>query len=235
MTLSLVLPIHNEEEIIAPVVAEILSVLREAAVAHEIVLVENGSTDGSLTVLRRLAADSGDVVVVVAEAKGWGRAIQAGWRAARGDWVAHMPSDGQIDPAVLPELLDRVASGQADLVKVRRVRRENRLRQYNSWVYNRLARLLFGTESRDVNGCPKVFARVLLDRLQITSADSFLDLELLVKMKFLGIRLAEVPIISRARLGGRSNTSPATTLEFLRNMIAFRWGPSYRRWRQQVR
>jgi glycosyltransferase involved in cell wall biosynthesis len=228
---SLLLPVYNQQDILGAVVDELESVLQAAGLDYEICLGENGSRDESFAVCQRLAAERPRVRAARAASKGYGSGILAALRIARGDVLAYLPSDGQVEPAELPELLRLVADSRANLVKGRRMTRENMMRAAISRAYNLLANVLFGVGSWDVNGPPKVFRRHLAERLDLRSTDSFIDVELLWKARRLGVGLLEAPVTNRERAGGRSSTSWRTVREFLLNMWRHRVGAPAAEWR----
>src|SRR3990167_10002747 len=232
--LSVILPVLNEEQIITPVIADIKKVLDQEKIDYELVLVDNGSQDGSSKVISDLASADKRLVVVHTPLKGWGRAIIIGWKKANGKYVAHMPSDGQVNPVSLVELLALLWQQNADIAKIKRVTRESLLRSVNSKIYNLIANLLFNIKVTDTNGCPKMFARVLVKKFDIQSLDSFLDLELLVKARFLRLRIVEIETKGLPRTGGVSNTSMLTVLEFLNNMIKFLFSSYLKSWKNSV-
>lgn len=220
--LSLVLPVLNEEDIIEKVVLDIVRALDAAKIDYEILMVENGSDDRSLDVLKALEKKDPRLKALVAPKRGWGIAILTGHKSAKGTFVSHMPSDGQIDPGVLPPLLEKIRAKAADIVKIKRVTRENVLRTVNSWCFNKFATLLFWLGVKDANGCPKMYPYRLLEAVKLRSEDSFIELELLVKARRLGLSIYELGTPGLERAGGKSNTNIWTVLEFIRNMIRFR-------------
>jgi glycosyltransferase involved in cell wall biosynthesis len=220
--LSLILPVLNEATFIERVAEELVHALEISQIDYQLVLVENGSTDGTLAVLRRLAEANPRVRVGVAPRRGWGSAILTGYRLATGAYVAHMPSDGQVDPRVVWTLLTMIKDNVADMVKVRRMTRESWLRSLVSRTYNTLANLFFNTGLADINGCPKLYPASLIRTIPLTSQDSFLDFELVIGARRLGLRVREFPIRELPRVAGKSNTNLLTVLEFLKNMVAFR-------------
>ena len=103
--LSVVVPVHNEEDNVAPLVGEIVAALR-GRLEFEIVYVDDCSRDGTLEALRRLKADVPELRVVRHLANsGQSAAIRNGAKAARGAWIATLDGDGQNDPADIPKLL----------------------------------------------------------------------------------------------------------------------------------
>lgn len=220
--LSVILPVLNEESIIEPVVRTLGAVLQDARIDYELLLVENKSSDRSLQVIQELAKKESRVRALEAPFRGWGIAVLTGQRDARGTFIAHMQSDGQVDPGLLVNTFRACRAGQADLVKATRVVRAQGFRRVNSWIYNALASLVFGFRLTDANGCPKVYSAHLPSKLGVQSVDNFIDLEMLVKAKRAGLKVVELPTEERDRAGGRSNIKVRTTLEFLKNMIRLR-------------
>ncbi len=104
--LSVVVPVHNEQDNVAPLVGEIVTVLR-GRVDFEIVYVDDNSKDGTLARLQALKADVPELRVVHHRSRGGqSTAIRNGVKAARGAWIATLDGDGQNDPADIPKLLD---------------------------------------------------------------------------------------------------------------------------------
>ncbi len=224
--LSLILPVLNEADFIDRVVDDVLHVLGKSGIDFELILAENGSTDRSLEVLKKISSKNERVQVCVAPHKGWGIALLTGFKIAEGEYIGHMPSDGQIDPGVIPGIWRRC---KADTIaKVHRVERENFLRVVNSKVYNLLANILFGVRTFDINGCPKIYPRGMVEQMKLVSRDSFIDLEMMIKARKWGYKIREVSTISHMRVGGKSNTNWRTVIEFLKNMFNYKFGKSLR-------
>ncbi len=225
--LSLILPVRNEEEIVEGVVGEIRDVLVHQDFSWEIILVENGSTDRSMEAISRLEERYPEVVMARSPA-GYGNAVREGFRHASGRFIAYMVSDGQIDPHVIPELLRIVDEAGFDLAKAYRTLRESRLRRFVSRTYNAIAGALFSVSSRDINASPKLFRKELIEKLDLRSTDSFIDLELMSLLLRGGGRFTEIPITNRQRAGGKSLINIGTVFEFLGNMCR-----NYRRLRRK--
>lgn len=233
--LSVILPVLNEETIIGPVVKDIQKYLDKVLANYEIILVDNGSVDQSFSVITSMAQQDKHLRAFHLAQKGWGRAIKYGWKNSNGKYVLHMPSDGQIDPKILPILLVSLRHQEADLVKIRRVVRESIIRKANSIIYNLIANLLFQVGTTDTNGCPKIFPKEYVKTLALQANDSFLDLELLAKARVLGLKIKEFPIEGKARVGGKSNTNLLTVIEFLKNMIKFRFSQDFQKWKSSLK
>ena len=171
---SLVLPVQNQARITETVIGTIVRVLKKHKIDYQLVMVENGSTDDTLAVLKKIARKNKRVVVTVSPS-GYGRAVVRGLNVAQGKYLAYMPSDGQCDPLVLVRVIKTINQPEIDLVKVFRTSRESVLRMLISRGFNLLANLIFGLNSRDINASPTGFAQEKLKLLDLKSPDSFLD------------------------------------------------------------
>lgn len=219
---SLILPVQNQAEITKAVTAKIVRVLKKHKINYELVMVENGSTDNTWAVLKRLAGANSRIKVFSCPS-GYGRAVIYGLNHSSGQYLAYMPSDGQCDPEVLPQVIVTISQPGIDLVKVFRTTRESVLRKLVSRSFNLLANLTFGLKTKDINASPTVFAAKNLKRLQLESPDSFLDTELLIKAKKLNWRIVRLPMRNLNRTGGESTVKPKIILEFLANIIRWRF------------
>ena len=204
---SVVVPVRNEAPNIAPLVAEIEAAL--AAIPHEIVYVDDGSTDGTPAALRETAEglpEEGGSLRRLRHRQSCGQsaAIATGVRAARGEWIATLDGDGQNDPADIPRLLRRAqAEGGAILVAGHRVtRRDTWVKRRTSLVANAVRARLLGDATPDTGCGLKVFPRVLfLDLPRFDHMHRFLPALVLRA----GGRVVSEPVNHRPRLRGRSN------------------------------
>lgn len=231
---SLVLPVHNQELIIKRAVADILKVLKKINISYEVILVENGSLDGTLNAVFNIAKEYPHIRVFTSK-KGYGSAIITGLNNTRGTWVSYMPSDGQLDPKVLSKLYALAITGMYTMVKIRRVTRESIIRLIRSKIFNLLTRLFFKINVNDINGNPRIFLRKWLKILNLQYQDSFIDTEMAIKSDFLKWKVKEIPAKTLPRLGGKSTVSIATVIEFMRNLITYKFGPDLPYWLNKTR
>ena len=165
-SLSVVVPVHNERENIEPLVGEIVAAL-SGVVPFEIVYVDDGSTDGSSEVLRRMQAEVPALRVVRHESSaGQSTAIRSGVQAARGRWVATLDGDGQNDPADIPVLLTQACSlavqrGDDRLLVAgwRTTRRDSAFTRWQSRVANAVRSRVLGDATPDTGCGLKVYPR----------------------------------------------------------------------------
>lgn len=229
---SLVLPFYNEEDGIVPAVTGLKGALEKTGVDYQLVLVANGSIDRTPELLTGLAeGDPRLKPVLVERNRGYGWGVISGLREAEGEWVGFMDGDAQIAPGDVCRFLSEADPDRYDMVKTRRLaRRDGFLRARVSEAYVILFCLLFRIPIYDVNAKPVIFRREWLPRLDLSSRDWFIDAELMLKAHHLGLRIREVEMVFHRRSSGRSSVTPATALEFLRNIARNSLGGEFRRW-----
>lgn len=220
--LSVILPVHNEEEIIKQVFSQIHKTVKKHVKSSEFILVENGSTDKSLKVLKGIDKEFTNTRHSIAP-KGYGSAVLKGLSIAKGKYVCYMPSDGQIDVKVFPRLWTLVKIGKWQLIKIKRINRESFSRLLISKVFSAIISLLFQTPLIDVNGSPRIFEKKYMGKLNLKSKDSFIDAEFLIKISKLNWKIKEVPTKTISRTGGKSTRTFKTFVEFLMNIYRFKF------------
>lgn len=229
---SVVIPVRNEAPNIAPLVAEIEAAL--AGVAHEIVYVDDGSTDATPAMLREVAAGVPALRHLRHRAScGQSAAIVTGVKAARGTWIATLDGDGQNDPADIPRLLERARQGAAGalplLVAGHRVsRRDSRMKRVSSRIANAVRGRLLGDATPDTGCGLKVFPRALfLDLPHFDHMHRFLPALVLRQ----GGQVVSEPVNHRPRREGRSNYGTLDRLAVsLFDLVGVAW--LQRRWKR---
>lgn len=230
---SLILPVLDEDNIIKDIVRDIENVLQGAFIDYELILVENGSKDDSWQVLKNLSRQN-KRIKSTQTTKGYGSAVLHGLEHATGEYVGYMPSDGQIDAKILTSLWREIQRKEFDMVKIKRQNRESFVRFIRSKIFNLLARSLFPIDVTDINGSPRIFSRDKLKILNLHYKDSFIDTEFAVKAQILGWKIKEIPMANRKRVGGKSTVQPSTVIEFIRNLLIFRFGEYLYIWKKQT-
>ncbi len=193
--LSVIVPVYNERN----TVVEVLRRIRAARlpVAVEIIVVDDGSTDGTGKILSTLE-DSTLRVLRHSQNQGKGAAIRTGLDKASGDLVLIQDADLEYDPEDWPRLLDPVLKGKAQVVFGSRFTGERKNMRLSSWVGSRLlvlaTDLLFGTTLSDMETCSKLFDRRALQGVVIESDRFEFEPEITAKLLRRGVRIYEVPI-----------------------------------------
>ena len=203
--LSVVVPVHNEQDNVAPLVAEILAALR-GRLAFEIVYVDDCSRDATLARLQALQATTSELRVLRHLRNcGQSAAIRNGVKAARAPWVATLDGDGQNDPADIPKLLaerDRAADEVKLFAGWRVKRRDSGSKRWASKWANAIRARMLRDDTPDTGCGIKLFER-----------EAFLDLRwfdhmhryLPALMQRAGWKTVSVPVNHRHRASGVSN------------------------------
>jgi dolichol-phosphate mannosyltransferase len=204
LELSVVVPVFNERDNIAPLVGEVVAALR-GTVAFEIVYVNDCSKDDSLEVLRALKASTPELRVLShLRQSGQSTAIRSGVKAARGAWIATLDGDGQNDPADIPRLLAERAKSPPE-VKLfagwRVNRRDSGSKRWASKLANAIRSRLLRDETPDTGCGIKLFERaVFLDLPYFDHMHRYLP----ALVKRAGWQSVSVPVNHRERTAGVS-------------------------------
>ncbi|MCK6527092.1 glycosyltransferase family 2 protein [Myxococcota bacterium] len=215
--LSVVMFAYNEEENVGPVMLETLDFLRRATDAYELILVDDGSTDGTRQAALKVADDDPERVFVLSHARnrGIGGALKTGFAAANRDLVTLLPADGQIDPEELAKFFEPI--GRADLVVCHYPNRfktaDNTLRLVLSRGLRALTWALTGVSTK-LDGAYMIRREVLLS-LPLRSDSFFLNLEVPIRAIRRGLRYEEVTLEVRPRRAGQSKVLNASRIRLV--------------------
>ncbi len=219
--ISVAIPLHNEEANLAPLRDRLLDVLVATGLPFEIILVDDGSTDGSPAILRSFSADDLRIRVIrIANRSGQSAALDAGFRAARYGVVVTLDADLQNDPEDIPALLAAIAD--ADVVCGVRVKRhDNWVRKASSVIANRTRDWITGDHITDTGCSLKAYRTPFLRRLKMyTGMHRFLP----TLLRLEGARVIEVPVRHHPRAAGRSKYGIGNRMFVgLRDCFAVRW------------
>jgi glycosyltransferase involved in cell wall biosynthesis len=195
--LSIVVPAYNEARTIEEVLRRVAA--QELGGGYEVIVVDDGSTDGTADLAEALGLDEVRVVRL-APNRGKGAAVRAGIAQTAGGIVVIQDADLEYDPADLPRLLEPLRRGVADAVYGTRLRGGEPQRAHLFWHYagNRflslLTNVLFNTTISDMEVGYKAFRGDLIRSLELRSDDFAFEAEVTAKILRRGVRLYEVPI-----------------------------------------
>lgn len=221
--ISLVIPAYNESAGIERAVHEADEALAGLTADYEILVVDDGSADGTFEAAAAAAGSRPRVRVLRHDRnRGYGAALRTGFEAATWDHVAFTDADCQFDLSDLARLA-ALAEGHPVVVGYRLARQDPWLRRFLSRGYNVLARTLLGTRVRDCDCALKLFRRDALSRLLPETSGFFVNTEMLARARQAGYPVAEVGVRHRPRLHGRSKVSWADVPRTLAALLPFWW------------
>lgn len=224
--ISVVIPLYNEEESIPELYRSLTEVMESLGRPYEIVIVDDGSTDGSFPLLRRLAAED-ERLKVVRLRRNFGQtaAFAAGFDHARGDIIVTMDADLQNDPRDIPKLLAKIEEGY-DIVSGWRVNRQDRFldRKLPSMIANRLISNVTDVRLHDYGCSLKAYRREVIREVRLYGE---LHRFIPALASQVGGAVAEVPVNHRPRRYGRSKYGLSRTIRVILDLITVWFLGSY--------
>ena len=211
--ISVFFPAFNDEGSIGGLVADALAVLPALAEDYEVIVVNDGSSDGTAALLDALARREPRLRVVHHGVnRGYGAALRTGFASASKELVFYTDGDGQYDVKELASLRPLLTAG-VDIVNGYKIQRADVWRRKAiGAVYNRLAHLLFNIPIRDVDCDFRLIRRREVERLELVSSSGSICVELVHKLQRAGCVFAEVPVHHYPRAHGRSQFLTAARL-----------------------
>ncbi|HBB86457.1 MAG TPA: glycosyltransferase [Blastocatellia bacterium] len=223
---SVFLPVYNEEPNLLPLHAKLDEALKALGRSAEIIYVDDGSSDGSLSVLRQIARRD-DRVRVVALKRNYGQtaAMAAGIDAAEGDVLIPMDADLQNDPADIIRLLNKMDEGY-DVVSGWRKNRQDTLvtRKIPSMIANRLISWIGGVPLHDYGCSLKAYRRESLEDVKLYGEmHRFIP----IYAAWAGARVTEIPVAHHPRTMGQSKYGLSRTIKVIFDLVTIKFMASY--------
>ncbi len=226
MNLSIVVPMKDEKDNVKPLHEALTKALDHSGYEYEVIVVDDGSTDGTFDALAEVAAiDSRFKVIQLRRNFGQTPALRAGIDAAQNDIIITMDGDLQNDPSDIPIMLEKLKEGY-DVVLGERINRQDKLivRKIPSWTANALIRKVTGTKVRDL-GCT----------LRVMRREAALELPLYGEMhRFMSVlaeisgqRIYQMPVKHHARQFGKTKYNLTRTVRVILDLITVRFLQSY--------
>lgn len=198
---SVIVPVYNEAAVLPTVLRGLSALALDGD--HEVIAVDDGSTDGSGAILDAWAQPPDRRVIHLPRNAGKGAALRAGFAAARGEIVVVHDADGEYDVADHAALLAPLLAGRADAVWGNRMHRGNPVGYRRYWLGNYaislLASVLYGRRVHDVETGAKALRRTLLPRLRLAAERFDVEVELTARVLQARVPFAEVPVRYRPR------------------------------------
>ncbi len=223
LAISAVLPAFNEEQVIAASVGAMVETFRALGTDYEVIVVDDGSRDGTAEIVREIGEQNRRVRVVShPENRGYGAALWTGFTQATKDLVFLTDGDKQFDVAELREFLP-LLDGADLVIGYRQPRADPLLRRVNGWGWNAIVRLVFGYTARDVDCAFKLFRRRVLDGVQVRATGATFSAEFLVKARRMGFVVRERRATHYPRPAGTpTGAKPAVILRAFRELLRLR-------------
>ncbi|MGB4988664.1 MAG: glycosyltransferase family 2 protein [Pyrinomonadaceae bacterium] len=224
--LSLFLPVLDEEENLRPMHAKIAAALDALGKSAEVIFVDDGSTDRSLSILKEIAA-ADDRVRVISLRRNYGQtaAMSAGIDAAKGDILIPMDADLQNDPADIKRLLDKLDEG-FDVVSGWRKNRQDKLisRKIPSQIANRIISWIGGVHLHDYGCSLKAYRRDVIQDVRLYGEmHRFIP----IYASWAGARVTEIPVDHHARTMGKSKYGISRTIKVVFDLMTIKFMASY--------
>ncbi len=199
MDLSVIIPVYNEKKTIEAVIERV----QNTGFAKEIILVDDGSTDGSTEILKKYQGQD-DIQVILCEVnRGKGAAVREGIRAARSKYAIIQDADFEYDPQDFAKLYPVIESGEADVVYGSRFMEANSIYYFRSMAANKLltflTNVLYHTKLTDMETCYKLFEVAKVREIPLHSRRFEFEPEITTKLLKRGYRIVEIPISYKGR------------------------------------
>jgi len=209
-SISLVVPVFNEEENLAHAVDVASRALVEFTSQYEIILVDDASTDRTAEIIHALASADPHLHGIRHERnQKLGGTLRDGFAAASLELVLYMDADLPFDPREIGRAISAMEVTRADMIAAYRYDRtgEGLRRAIYSYVYNGIIGVLFGWPHRDINFAFKLMRREVLEAVELRSEGSLISAELVTKTKNLGFTVQQIGLDYFPRTRGRSTLS----------------------------
>jgi glycosyltransferase involved in cell wall biosynthesis len=233
---SFIMPCYNEQDVIPYTIPQFVQAFEQAGHRLELIACDNGSTDHTGEIIKDFVGKGLPIVYHRVEPnEGYGNGILKSMAVCSAPWIGIIPADGQVDAEDAARLFDVVKYTDGRVLgKVRRrFRMDGLTRKVVSIAYNGFVWVLWPRlGSIDINGSPKIIHRDVLEVMDLQSRQWFLDPEIMIKARYLGVRVLEMNVFARMRSNGLSHVRAATCVEFFTNLLRFKFGGALSRWRR---
>ncbi|MCS7092583.1 MAG: glycosyltransferase family 2 protein [Patescibacteria group bacterium] len=204
--ISVFFPAYNEEGNIKETVLEAVKVLNDIASKWEILIINDGSKDGTLAIAKKLASDDRRVKVINhSKNRGYGAALKSGFYNAKYSWIAFTDADGQFDFSEIDKFIATQKKTNADLViGYYRKRQVPFYRKVNSFLWETMVYLLFGLKVRDIDCGFKLISKKVIEEIPKLESErgAFISSEFLIKAKKNKFKIVEIPVSHYPRKKG---------------------------------
>jgi glycosyltransferase involved in cell wall biosynthesis len=201
MKLSVVIPVYNEKNTVKEIVDLVLAV---RSIEKEIVMVDDGSTDGTVEVLKEIGEEHPDIKIVIkGENRGKGHTLKVGFKETTGDYVIIQDADLEYDPQDYKKLLRALDEEKADVIYGSRFsgnyEKMSTLHYFGNKLLTLITNIFFGVMLTDMETCYKLVPGDFIREIEIKSERFDFEPEITAKILKSGLRIKEVPISYKGR------------------------------------
>lgn len=212
ISLSAILPAHNEEAAIASTITNVLQTLSTWMTDFEVIVVDDGSRDHTGAILDEIASNDAHLRVIHHQTnQGYGAALVSGFEASRKDLVFFMDSDGQFDIHDLQRFFPLLETHDA-VLGYRIKRQDTWMRKANAWGWKMLVRLVFGIRVRDVDCAFKIFPGKFFHEHSLETRGAMINTEILYKFTRAGYTYTQLGVHHHPRQGGKATGAKPTVI-----------------------
>lgn len=206
--ISLFFPCYNEAGNLERIVEQAYGVIDKVSDDYEIIIVNDGSNDGTGKIASELAQKYTNLRIVSHEVnKGYGCALRSGFAAAEKDYVFYTDGDGQFDLDELVSVVELMTTleGGCDIVSCYRSKRsEGLLRGFNAACWSALVRIMFRLPLKDIDCAFKLYKREIFKTMALKSTGALIDTEILARASRKGFKIVQMPVKHYPRTYGKS-------------------------------
>lgn len=203
LSFTIFYPCYNEEANVERVTRAAVAAGRKVCDDLEVLIVNDGSKDKTAEIADRLAAEIPEVRAVHNKPnRGYGGALQRGFREATKNWIFYTDGDGQFDFEEIPKILPLLETH--DIVSCYRIdRKDPAMRKLNAFAWSTLVNLLFRIGLRDIDCAFKIYPRTFIERIEMHSTGALIDTEMLAKARNLKLKIAQMGVHHYPRTAGQ--------------------------------
>jgi len=219
---SIVMPAYNEAGNIEKTVTDCLGLLAREKIPGEVIVTNDGSTDETLSILKKLKGRFENFHYIDLERNlGYGGALKMAIDRSRGTYVATIDSDGQFDIGDLPRMLDKIREGYDCVTGYRAKKKDTLPRVFANWGYNMLVKILCGIHFTDAQCALKLFKGDVIRELPMEARGFTFPTETLIKLNYQGCKVTEIPITHHFRETGESKVKFFRTVRIMFTFLLY--------------
>ena len=230
-SLSLVVPLYNEQDNLVPLVRRVGESLQGYGGTYELILVDDGSSDDTIKIARDCAADASYPIKLVELQRNFGQtaAMQAGIDASQGELIVTLDGDMQNDPVDIPRMVEALLERDLDLLVGWREKRQDKLlmRKIPSWIANRLIGKITGVKIHDYGCSLKVYRASVIKQVKLLG-EMHRFIPAWVAAVVPARRIGEMPVTHHPRLHGESKYGISRSIRVILDLLSVLFFMKYR-------